>query len=80
MNACFEMNCCLWTHPEPPSLQINVKSLLDIAASSEGEMTMKCGEVFQVLEADSGDGWTRIVNGDEDGYVPTTYIEITFYS
>jgi len=52
----------------------------DYEASSEGEMTMKCGEVFQVLEADSGDGWTRIVNGDEDGYVPTTYIEITFYS
>lgn len=42
-------------------------------------MSMRIGEVFQILEADSGDGWTRVASEDSgDGYVPTSYIEIKF--
>ena len=41
---------------------------------------MKVGDKFSVIEADNGDGWTRAMNGDIDGYVPTSYIEIEFYT
>jgi len=55
------------------------EALYDYEASSEGEMSMRIGEVFQILEADSGDGWTRVASEDSgDGYVPTSYIEIKF--
>ena len=34
------------------------------------------GEIYEVLETDQGDGWTRVrkVNGEE-GFVPTSYID-----
>ena len=41
---------------------------------------MKAGETFTVLEADNGDGWTRAMKNDLDGYVPTSYIEVTFFT
>jgi len=41
---------------------------------------MKAGQEFSVLEADNGDGWTRAMSGDVDGYVPTSYIEVTYFS
>uniref|UniRef100_A0A671NSV2 Formin-binding protein 1-like n=1 Tax=Sinocyclocheilus anshuiensis TaxID=1608454 RepID=A0A671NSV2_9TELE len=35
-------------------------------------------EVLYVIEIDKGDGWTRIrKQGGEEGYVPTSYVEIT---
>lgn len=39
---------------------------------------MQEGEVFAVVEEDKGDGWTRVRrnNGDE-GYIPTSYANIT---
>lgn len=42
---------------------------------------MAAGEQFSIVEADQGDGWTRVrrSNGDE-GFVPTTYVECRFYS
>lgn len=38
---------------------------------------MKEGEEFSVVEQDQGDGWTRVRRpGTEDeGFVPTSYIE-----
>lgn len=32
------------------------------------------GELIDVLEEDDGDGWTRVRRGNEEGYVPTSYL------
>lgn len=39
---------------------------------------MKEDEVMYVIEEDKGDGWTRVrKQSGEEGYVPTSYVEIT---
>lgn len=45
---------------------------------NEGTLAMKEGEILYIIEEDKGDGWTRArrQNGEE-GYVPTTYIDVT---
>lgn len=45
---------------------------------NEGTLAMKEGEVLYIIEEDKGDGWTkaRRQNGEE-GYVPTSYIDVT---
>lgn len=53
----------------------------DNIAKSEGSIPMSENEELQVIEQDQGDGWTRVrrnrPNGEwEEGFVPTTYIEI----
>lgn len=50
------------------------------SAANEGSITMGEGEEFSVLEIDQGDGWTRVrrQNGEE-GFVPTSYIQLTLY-
>lgn len=42
---------------------------------------MNEGEDFEVVELDQGDGWTRVrrTTNDEEGFVPTSYIECTIY-
>ena len=47
-------------------------------AQSEGSIGMEEGEELDVVELDQGDGWTRVrrINGDEEGFVPTSYIEV----
>ncbi|XP_007885329.1 formin-binding protein 1-like isoform X2 [Callorhinchus milii] len=54
------------------------KSLYPFDGQNEGTLLMQEGEVMYVIEEDKGDGWTRIrkQNGEE-GYVPTSYIDIT---
>ncbi|XP_039270564.1 cdc42-interacting protein 4 homolog isoform X2 [Styela clava] len=54
-------------------------ALFDFTAESEGAMSMKEGEEFTVLEADKGDGWTRVLKDEVDGYVPTSYLELKLY-
>lgn len=51
-------------------------------ASSEGSIPIKEGEELHVIELDQGDGWTRVRRLNEwvEGFVPTTYIEITLYA
>jgi len=45
------------------------------------EINLEEGEVYQVLDADGGDGWTRIQDShDNVGFVPTSYLEIDFYT
>lgn len=35
------------------------------------------GELLYVIEEDKGDGWTRVRrNEDQEGYVPTSYVEV----
>ena len=42
---------------------------------------MKEGEVFQVIEVDLGDGWTRVRNtGNDEGFVPTSYVQVKLTS
>lgn len=50
-------------------------------AEPAGSISMAEGELFDVIEFDQGDGWTRvrrrIFDPDDDdfiGFVPTTYI------
>lgn len=48
------------------------------AAQSEGAIDMEEGEDLEVVELDQGDGWTRVrrTKTDEEGFVPTTYLDI----
>ncbi|KAI1884293.1 hypothetical protein AGOR_G00224940 [Albula goreensis] len=52
-------------------------ALYSFQGASEGTIPMQEGEVFAVVEEDKGDGWTRVRrnNGDE-GYIPTSYVNI----
>lgn len=53
--------------PFPPSFQ----------GHNEGTIAMAEGELLYVIEEDKGDGWTRVRrNQDEEGYVPTSYVEV----
>nr|XP_033816208.1 formin-binding protein 1 isoform X11 [Geotrypetes seraphini] len=53
------------------------KALYAFEGHNEGTISVTEGEVFHVIEEDKGDGWTRVRrNEDEEGYVPTSYIEV----
>lgn len=48
-----------------------------LAGQNEGTISLAEGELLYVIEEDKGDGWTRVRrNEDEEGYVPTSYIEV----
>uniref|UniRef100_A0AAR2KBP8 Formin-binding protein 1-like n=1 Tax=Pygocentrus nattereri TaxID=42514 RepID=A0AAR2KBP8_PYGNA len=54
------------------------KALYSFDGSNEGTLVMKEDEVLYVIEEDKGDGWTRVrKQSGEEGYVPTSYVEIT---
>lgn len=40
------------------------------------------GEIFEVVELDQGDGWTRVrrINDQEEGFVPTSYLKCDLYN
>lgn len=46
----------------------------------QNSISIQENESLNVLERDSGDGWTLVkrLNG-EKGYVPTDYIQIVYY-
>ena len=51
--------------------------LLCLSGQNEGTISVAEGEMLYVIEEDKGDGWTRIRrNEDEEGYVPTSYVEV----
>lgn len=60
-----------------PSLG-RAKAIYPFEAQSEGSIRLEEGEELDVVELDQGDGWTRVrrLNGDEEGFVPTSYIEV----
>lgn len=48
-----------------------------LAGHNEGTISVAEGELLYVIEEDKGDGWTRVRrNEDEEGYVPTSYVEV----
>ncbi|MBN3318820.1 FBP1L protein, partial [Atractosteus spatula] len=54
------------------------KALYAFDGQNEGTLAMKEGEVLYIIEEDKGDGWTRArKQGGEEGYVPTSYVDIT---
>ncbi|XP_049342017.1 formin-binding protein 1-like isoform X3 [Astyanax mexicanus] len=54
------------------------KALYSFDGSNEGTLVMKEDEVLYVIEEDKGDGWTRVrKQSGVEGYVPTSYVEIT---
>uniref|UniRef100_A0A8C5QFB1 Formin binding protein 1 n=1 Tax=Leptobrachium leishanense TaxID=445787 RepID=A0A8C5QFB1_9ANUR len=53
------------------------KALYPFDGENEGTISVAEGEVLKVIEEDKGDGWTRIRRSEEEeGYVPTSYIEV----
>ncbi|KAM4629502.1 formin-binding protein 1-like isoform 1-T1 [Polymixia lowei] len=54
------------------------KALYSFDGQNEGTLVMAEDEVLYIIEQDKGDGWTRArKQGGEEGYVPTSYVEIT---
>lgn len=43
--------------------------------NNEGEMSIFAGEELVIVEDDDGSGWTRVMRGDEEGYIPTSYVQ-----
>ncbi|XP_013362126.1 PREDICTED: formin-binding protein 1 isoform X6 [Chinchilla lanigera] len=53
------------------------KALYMFEGQNEGTISVAEGETLYVIEEDKGDGWTRIRRKeDEEGYVPTSYVEV----
>ncbi|CAM9581186.1 unnamed protein product [Lampetra fluviatilis] len=63
---------------EPLPVLGRCKALYPFDGNSEGTIAITEEELFQLVEEDKGDGWTRVrrANGEE-GYVPTSYLEVT---
>ncbi|KAM7387708.1 hypothetical protein PAMP_023929 [Pampus punctatissimus] len=54
------------------------KALYSFDGQNEGTLVMAENEVLYIIEQDKGDGWTRArKQSGEEGYVPTSYVEIT---
>lgn len=51
-------------------------SALASPGQNEGTISVAEGETLYVIEEDKGDGWTRIRRNEEEGYVPTSYVEV----
>uniref|UniRef100_A0A6A7FWD8 Formin-binding protein 1-like isoform X4 n=3 Tax=Hirondellea gigas TaxID=1518452 RepID=A0A6A7FWD8_9CRUS len=60
------------------------RALYGFDGVSEGSMALAEGEELAVIELDAGDGWTRVrkplPDGGEEGFVPTSYIQVTLNS
>ncbi|XP_071219556.1 formin-binding protein 1-like isoform X16 [Salvelinus alpinus] len=49
-----------------------------LTGHNEGTISVTEGELLYVIEEDKGDGWTRVRrNEEEEGYVPTSYVEVS---
>ncbi|KAF7648632.1 hypothetical protein LDENG_00153870, partial [Lucifuga dentata] len=54
------------------------KALYAFDGKNEGTLVMAENEVLYIIEEDKGDGWTRArKQSGQEGYVPTSYVEIT---
>ncbi|XP_078282327.1 formin-binding protein 1 isoform X13 [Rhinoraja longicauda] len=53
------------------------KAMYPFEGQNEGTITITEGEMLSVIEEDKGDGWTRVRRSeDEEGYVPSSYVEV----
>ncbi|XP_071948182.1 formin-binding protein 1-like isoform X2 [Antedon mediterranea] len=51
-------------------------ALYSFDATEGSSLSLQADDTYDVMEYDSGDGWTRVRKGSEEGYVPTSYIQI----
>lgn len=67
---------------EPLPIIGTCRALYAFEGTSEGSMNMAEGEELNVIELDQGDGWTRVrrIGEFEEGFVPTSYIEMNLYN
>uniref|UniRef100_A0A1B6CBX1 Formin-binding protein 1-like n=1 Tax=Clastoptera arizonana TaxID=38151 RepID=A0A1B6CBX1_9HEMI len=58
------------------------RALYPFEATSEGSIPMIEGEELLIIEHDQGDGWTRVRRqiDNEEGFVPTSYIECHIFA
>lgn len=48
-----------------------------LESGSDNTISIRAGDQLDILEHDDGDGWTRVKNArGEEGFVPTSYLEI----
>lgn len=53
------------------------KAIYPFDGVNEGTISVTEGELLYVIEEDKGDGWTRVRrNEEEEGYVPSSYVEV----
>lgn len=56
--------------------ELHCRVIYDFQATNDGELTVVEGDELVVLEQDTDNsGWTKVLKDDEEGYVPSTYIE-----
>ncbi|XP_064420464.1 formin-binding protein 1 [Latimeria chalumnae] len=56
-------------------------ALYTFEGHNEGTISITEGETLYVIEEDKGDGWTRVRrNEEEEGYVPTSYVDVSLES
>lgn len=55
--------------------ELRCSVLYDFSGSNDGEMTVYAGEELVVVDEDDGSGWTRVVRGEDEGYIPTSYVQ-----
>jgi uncharacterized protein YgiM (DUF1202 family) len=53
--------------------------LFDYQGKEVDELTVYAGQSIWIVSEDDGSGWTRVTNGTENGYVPSSYISIAEY-
>lgn len=55
---------------------------LYFSAENEGAISMNEQDEMYIVELDQGDGWTRVRmrNGNDEGFVPSSYLDITMYN
>ena len=46
------------------------------SAQNSEELSVTANEVVMVIE-DPGDGWLKVKRGNDSGYVPSTYVQLT---
>lgn len=52
-------------------------ALYQYVASDADEVSIEAGQLFTLVEADEGSGWTRITVDGQTGLVPTSYLQIS---
>ena len=58
-----------------PSLTPSSVILCHDTGQNEEELSVKANTNVTILE-DLGDGWLRVKKGADEGYVPSTYVQI----
>ena len=66
---------------EPVSPEVTIGSianvLYDFEAENSEELSVKVNEFVIVIE-DPEDGWLKVKRGTDSGYVPSSYIQVTY--